>query len=137
MNKIYTEIYATQLLKQRIYGIEQTLTVLCVGNNGVYHLVMTVNDRLELVAVAVVACKGKARSLNKLVCDSTQCTNNNNNWLFFCLLLYNLLQAENTLYGTNTGSAKFYYFHKSCVQLLRCTVVVLMIKFPHYDWGRT
>ena len=102
-------VYGAQLLEQLVERQEQGGSFLTVGDNGVDHVVMSLQHGLELVFPCLVALKGQLGCGYQLVGDASQCAHHNDHLFFFSL--YNLLQAQNAFYGTYGCSAKFHYFH--------------------------
>ena len=64
---------------------------------------------IELVLPCFITIEGQLGGGNKFVGDTSQCAHHDNHLFLFCL--YNLLQAQDTFYGTYGRSAKFHYFH--------------------------
>ena len=106
MDEVDAEIDRAQLLEQRVYNIKQFLTLACIGNDGIYHLVVAVYHSLKLVFPRIITFKGKLGCGKELVGKASKGANHHNYWLFFCLFLYNSLETKNALHGTYRGSAK-------------------------------
>ena len=70
---------------------------------------MTCYHSFKLVTISLVALEGKLGRGNKLVGDAAQCAHHDNNRLR--LMLNNVLQTQNTFYGTYGRSAEFQYLH--------------------------
>ena len=68
---------------------------------------MPVDDGVKLRLPPFIALLGKVRGLNQLIGNATEGTYNNNDRLVLCLVLNNVLQAQNALYGTHGRSAEF------------------------------
>ena len=74
MDEIDAEVDAFQLFEEGVNALEQLLTLGRVGNDGIYHLVMTFDDAVKLIAIALVAFQRQLRDSNQLVSNTVQRT---------------------------------------------------------------
>ena len=91
VDKIYALIDTLQLLEEMVNGVKKFYAFLVVGDDRVNHLVMAVNDSVELSLVTLVALKSQLRSRNQLVRDAAEGTDNHYYRPVFGLFLYNFL----------------------------------------------
>ena len=72
MNQVDTVENALQLFEERVYPLKQVVAALGVGHDGVNHLMVTLNDSVELIAIALVALTGHLRDGYQLVGDTVK-----------------------------------------------------------------
>ena len=90
-NKENARINAAQLFEKVINGVEKLLASRGVANDGVNHLVVTCHHFIELASPFLVSTYGHLRCGDKLVGDTSQCTNNHNHGLSLSLGFHNAL----------------------------------------------
>ena len=119
-----------------------------VVDDCVNHVVVAVDHCLKLVFPRLVALEGELRCGEELVGDAAERAHDYDDRLLRGFFLYDSLQAENALYGTNGGSAKLQYFHfvlvlwlmppykgGGCVQALMLAGAVRLASVPIlYTW---
>ena len=69
-------INALELFEEVVHDVEEFHSLGVVGDDSVDHLVVSVNDGIELLLVALVTFESQLRSRNQLVGDTSECTDN-------------------------------------------------------------
>ena len=107
VNQIHTEVDALQLFEEGINWFKKIFSICCVGDDGIYHLMVAINHGIEFDSPWFITLEGKLRGLQEFVSDTAKCAHDNHYTLFLCLIFNDTFQAEDAFYGTNWCSAEF------------------------------
>ena len=87
--EIDAEIDAAQLIEESVYGLKKLFAGRCIGDDGIYHLMMTGDHFVERRLPPLVSLYGQARCGEQLIGNAAQCAHHDNHGLAFGLVFYN------------------------------------------------
>ena len=111
VNEEHTGADAPQLVEQGIYPRQHGGTPRLVSEDGVYHLVVAVDDGIVVRAPLLAALLCHMGHGDEFVGDAVKGTHHNNDRPPSGFCLNDLLQAKDAWHGTYGRSAEFHYFH--------------------------
>ena len=77
-NQEHAMIDAAQFLQQGTHGDEQRLAALAIGDDGVYHVLVTLGNLAERLLISGVALHGQLRCPDEFVGNASKGGDNNN-----------------------------------------------------------
>ena len=135
MNQEHTCADALQLVEEGIDLGQHGCTTCLVGNDGIYHLVVAVDDGVILLTPLLVALLADVGHSDEFVSDAVEGAYHNYDRALFGFCLNDVFQAQDAWNGTYGRSAEFQYFHSLSDSLLHFQPAKLkkIIVFPSFS----